>query len=226
MVTLTFIGLILLFMLLDLFVMRDLEKAAPSLKDNKGFGYGLDHGHGDHGPGAEEILLPKGYYLHPGHAWAHVMKDGKVAVGVDDVVQSAAGNVTGVELPDTGAELKAGSGAFKIKVGGRELEIAAPIDGQVLTVNDGLAGEPGLVNSDPYGSGWIGPAPPAAGADLGLPKDGSAVEWLGSEIEKLHEFIAHYRKATSLKGMLTGASDLTWSLFQTGFLSREASKEA
>ena len=225
MVALTFIGLLVLFLLIDVFVMRDLEKVTPSLKGNKGFGYGLDHDHGG-GRSGEEILLPKGYYLHPGHAWAHVMKDGKVAVGVDDIVQSAAGRVTGVVLPEVGSALAAGAGAFKLTIGGRELEIVAPVAGKVVSVNDGLGRRPELVNSDPYGSGWICTLQPEGGAELALPRDDSAVSWLEGEIEKVRAFVKTYRKGSALRGMLTGASDLTWSMFQDGFLSRRASKEA
>src|SRR3981081_82909 len=88
------------------------------------------------------------------HEWVTV--DGKtVTVGITDFAQSQLGDVVFLELPSSGRKL-----ALRDSLGGVESvkaasDLYAPVAGRVVEVNDKLTTKPELVNSDPYGEGWI-----------------------------------------------------------------------
>ena len=89
------------------------------------------------------------------HEWARLEADGSVTVGISDHAQEALGDVVFVELPEVGAELAAGQEAGVVESVKAASDIYAPIAGTVLAVNDVLTDSPELVNSDPYGDGWL-----------------------------------------------------------------------
>ena len=88
------------------------------------------------------------------HEWVRV--EGDVAtVGITDHAQEALGDITFVELPATGKELTRGQEACPIESTKAAASIYAPAAGKVTEANSALEGDPGAVNSDPYGAGWI-----------------------------------------------------------------------
>ncbi|MDP6635458.1 MAG: glycine cleavage system protein GcvH [Phycisphaerae bacterium] len=88
------------------------------------------------------------------HEWARV--EGAVAtVGISDFAQDALGDVTFVELPNIGADLAKGDEACAIESAKAAASIYAPLTGKVTEVNAQLEDDPGLINSDPFGQGWI-----------------------------------------------------------------------
>jgi glycine cleavage system H protein len=91
--------------------------------------------------------------VHSGHAWARV--DGKdVTIGVDELVPAVLGPVEAVELPSAGWRVACGDTLFRLRRGGRVVELPAPVSGTVLAGNSALEREPGLVNEDPFRRGW------------------------------------------------------------------------
>lgn len=98
------------------------------------------------------LRLARDVRLHPGHSWARIDRD--VAVGVDDLVQAALGPVEGVELPADGTHVSRGQRLFRLRHGERTVDVPSPVAGTVLTVNSQLVGHPGLINSEPFASGW------------------------------------------------------------------------
>lgn len=88
------------------------------------------------------------------HEWLAI--EGDVAtVGITDYAQSQLGDVVFVELPESGTEFEAGAEAAVIESVKAAGEIAMPVAGTVVEVNEALVDEPELVNSDPMGSGWF-----------------------------------------------------------------------
>jgi glycine cleavage system H protein len=88
------------------------------------------------------------------HEWITV--DGKsVTVGITDFAQSQLGDVVFVELPSTGRKLDAGGGFGVIESVKAASDLYSPVGGRVTAVNEKLATTPELVNSDPYGDGWL-----------------------------------------------------------------------
>ena len=89
------------------------------------------------------------------HEWLRQEEDGSVTVGITDHAQSALGDLVYVELPEAGQELTAGGEMAVVESVKAASDVYAPVSGSVLDVNDELADDPELINSDPYGDGWI-----------------------------------------------------------------------
>jgi glycine cleavage system H protein len=89
------------------------------------------------------------------HEWARSEPDGSVRVGITDFAQDALGDVVFVSLPDVGAQVSRGQSLGEIESTKSVSEIYAPFDGEVVARNDELDSRPDLLNSDPYGEGWI-----------------------------------------------------------------------
>ncbi|MHB1250970.1 MAG: glycine cleavage system protein GcvH [Acidimicrobiales bacterium] len=88
------------------------------------------------------------------HEWAKA--DGQVVrIGITDYAQDALGDVVFVDLPKVGTEVAAGGALGEIESTKSVSEIYAPVSGTVTKVNDVLVTAPEVVNSDPYGEGWI-----------------------------------------------------------------------
>ncbi|GAA2341626.1 glycine cleavage system protein GcvH [Dactylosporangium salmoneum] len=88
------------------------------------------------------------------HEWCSV--DGEIAtVGITAFAAEALGDIVYLELPEVGAELTAGQACGEIESTKSVSELYTPVTGEVLQVNDALSAEPGLVNTDPYGEGWL-----------------------------------------------------------------------
>jgi glycine cleavage system H protein len=88
------------------------------------------------------------------HEWLTV--DGKsVTVGITDFAQSQLGDVVFVELPSPGRKLEAGDAFGVIESVKAASDLYSPVPGRVTAVNDKLAAKPELVNSEPYGDGWL-----------------------------------------------------------------------
>ena len=80
---------------------------------------------------------------------------GVVYIGVTDYAQGELGDIVFVELPKVGAKFKKHDVFGTIEAVKAVSELYAPVGGEVLEVNPRLDGEPALVNSDPYGDGWM-----------------------------------------------------------------------
>ena len=88
------------------------------------------------------------------HEWLKI--DGDIAtIGVTDYAQSQLGDVVFVELPKAGRTLKKGEAAAVVESVKAASDVYAPITGEVVAVNDALAADPALVNSDAGGKAWF-----------------------------------------------------------------------
>jgi glycine cleavage system H protein len=100
------------------------------------------------------------------HEWAQSSADGTVRIGITDFAQDALGDVVFVSLPDVGQQVAAGQALGEVESTKSVSEIYAPIAGQVVARNDQLEGQPDLLNSDPYGAGWIVEIQPVNAAEI------------------------------------------------------------
>ena len=89
------------------------------------------------------------------HEWVRRSGDDTVRVGITDFAQSALGDVVFVQLPDVGTQLTAGESFGEVESTKSVSDLYAPVSGKVSAVNSDLDGSPQLVNSDPYGGGWL-----------------------------------------------------------------------
>lgn len=91
----------------------------------------------------------------PEHEYIRDTGDGIVEIGITDYAQGELGDVVYVELPKVGASFSKHDVFGTIEAVKAVSELFAPIAGEVTEVNDRLDQEPALVNSDPYGAGWM-----------------------------------------------------------------------
>jgi glycine cleavage system H protein len=89
------------------------------------------------------------------HEWVRRSGDDTARVGITDFAQSALGDVVFVQLPDVGTEVTAGESFGEVESTKSVSDLYAPVSGKVSAVNGDLEGSPQLVNSDPYGAGWL-----------------------------------------------------------------------
>jgi glycine cleavage system H protein len=89
------------------------------------------------------------------HEWLASTATTTVRVGITDYAQQQLGDVVFVELPEVGKTVSAGDPVGEVESTKSVSEIFAPVDGEVTAVNSALDGSPELINSDPYGEGWI-----------------------------------------------------------------------
>lgn len=110
------------------------------------------------------------------HEWARVESDGTVTIGISDHAQGALGDLVFVEVPEVGKSLTKGGAAAVVESVKAASDVYSPISGEVVAANDALSGSPELVNSDPYGAGWLFKIKPSNDSELQQLLDAKAYE--------------------------------------------------
>jgi glycine cleavage system H protein len=95
------------------------------------------------------------------HEWARQEED-RVIVGVTDHAQDQLGDVVFVGLPDPGSEVRAGEPFGEVESTKSVSDVYSPVSGTVVAKNERVEQSPDLINSDPYGEGWLIAVEPAA----------------------------------------------------------------
>ncbi|HWG61599.1 MAG TPA: glycine cleavage system protein GcvH [Streptosporangiaceae bacterium] len=88
------------------------------------------------------------------HEWVSI-NDSVASVGITDYAQRALGDVVYVSVPGTGTAVRAGEPCGEVESTKSVSDIYSPVDGEVIEANPEVDDDPGLVNSDPYGAGWL-----------------------------------------------------------------------
>lgn len=113
-------------------------------------------------------MIPEDLRYTTEHEWV-APGTSTVKVGITHFAQDALGDIVFVQLPDPGTEVEAGQPFGEVESTKSVSEVYAPFSGTVVGRNDQLADEPELINTDPYGAGWLvqlEPADPSAIDDL------------------------------------------------------------
>lgn len=98
--------------------------------------------------------MPDDLYYHEDHSWARV--DGKkVTIGMNDFFQKEAGDIVFLDLPEEEDDVSQGEVCGKIQSRKWIGKLVAPVSGEIVEVNEDLEEDTSLINSDPYGKGWI-----------------------------------------------------------------------
>lgn len=117
------------------------------------------------------------------HEWVSALTaEGTVRVGITDHAQDALGDVVYVDLPSVGDSVAAEDSFGEIESTKSVSDLFAPIAGEIVAVNEGLEDDPALVNSDPYGEGWIIEIRPENADDLANLLDAEGYQ---AELDKL-----------------------------------------
>jgi glycine cleavage system H protein len=100
-------------------------------------------------------MNPKEYKYTVEHEWICPESKNKGKVGLADYAQSQLGDIVFLDLPAPGTQVKQGKKMGEVESVKAVSDIFAPVNGQVLELNQTVIDEPGLVNKDPYGAGWL-----------------------------------------------------------------------
>jgi glycine cleavage system H protein len=99
--------------------------------------------------------IPSDLHYTAEHEWVRRTGPDSVQVGITDFAQSSLGDVVFVQLPDVGAEVTAGEPFGEVESTKSVSDLYAPLTAKVIAVNGELEGNPQLVNTEPYGGGWL-----------------------------------------------------------------------
>lgn len=110
------------------------------------------------------------------HEWVRREPDGTVTIGITDHAQDLMGDLVFVELPEAGRKVAAGKECAVVESVKAASDVYAPVSGEVVAANAGLAGSPETLNKDPYGAGWMFRIKPSNPAELNALLDADAYE--------------------------------------------------
>lgn len=110
--------------------------------------------------------IPQDLKYTASHEWVRIEADGSITVGITDHAQEALGDLVFVEAPDAGRVLAKSEACAVVESVKAASDVYAPIAGEVVEGNPALADEPELLNTAPYGDGWIFKLKPENAADL------------------------------------------------------------
>jgi glycine cleavage system H protein len=91
------------------------------------------------------------------HEWVRTPGEtaGSVRIGITDYAQDALGDIVYEQLPEVGSTVSAGDAVGELESTKSVSDVYAPVSGEIIARNDALEGGPEVVNSDPYGEGWL-----------------------------------------------------------------------
>ena len=112
------------------------------------------------------------------HEWIRLESDGSATVGITDHAQDALGDIVFIELPLVGDKFDARIPVCVVESVKAAADVKMPVAGEVAQVNDAVADDPALVNTDPMGSGWFIRIKPANPADIEALMDEAAYQAL------------------------------------------------
>ncbi|MFC2154540.1 glycine cleavage system protein GcvH [Candidatus Altiarchaeota archaeon] len=128
--------------------------------------------------------MPEDLFYHKEHVWAKI--EGETAkVGVTDFTQQMAGEISYVQMPFDGDEVKKDDQVGTIETKKWTGNLYTPLSGTVKATNENLLDDPSIINSDPYGEGWIFELDLSDSKEAESLMQGKDVEaWLKEEIAK------------------------------------------
>lgn len=99
--------------------------------------------------------IPAELLYRDSHEWVRYDDDGTAAVGISDHAQAQLGDMVFIELPEPGMSYEQGDACAVVESVKAASDIYAPLTGEVIEANSALEDSPELVNTDPYGDGWL-----------------------------------------------------------------------
>ena len=103
----------------------------------------------------EGYNFPDELYFHKDHAWAKIEPNGNIRAGVNDFYQESAGDITNIDIPFEGDEVKQGEICARIQSAKWIGKFVSPVSGEIIKTNIELELNSSLINKSPYNKGWI-----------------------------------------------------------------------
>jgi len=141
-----------------------------------------------------ELNVPAGIFVSAQHAWAKILSNGTVRIGLDDLVRKIFEKVDHVELPRAAQKVEKGDTLFSLKYGDFSLDIPSPLSGKVTSVNSEHAEHPEWLAIKPFELSWMcGIEPSNLSSELPDLRIGhDSVHWYQEEIDRFHELASQF----------------------------------
>jgi glycine cleavage system H protein len=137
------------------------------------------------------LKVPMGVYYSKNHTWTYMERSGSAKVGLDDLLLHITGDVKVSPVKSKGEFVRKGDLIAEIIQKDKHMRVLSPVTGEILSINSAIEDDPGIVNEDPYGRGWICNIKPSSWiADTNscyIAED--AVEWSKRELGRLKDFL-------------------------------------
>lgn len=117
------------------------------------------------------------------HEWVRREADGTVVIGITDHAQHALGDLVFVDVPKAGRKVASGEACAVVESVKAASDVYAPVAGEVLEGNPALANAPEILNSDPYGAGWMWKLKPSNPADFDALLDAAGYQKILDELK-------------------------------------------
>lgn len=111
-------------------------------------------------------MIPEDLRYTSEHEWVRTTESGTIVFGITDYAQDALGDIVFVDLPSVDSVIEAGSTCGEVESTKSVSDIYAPVSGVVVARNDALADSPEVINTQPYGEGWLLEVRPSGTDDL------------------------------------------------------------
>ncbi len=128
------------------------------------------------GPRKGAAVNPQDLQYTAEHEWIRPAEDGVIRFGITDFAQDALGDIVFVSLPEVGTQITAGQPCGEVESTKSVSDVFAPVTGTVTARNESLDDEPGSLNTDPYGGGWL----------VEVQVEGDGVDYLDAEAYDAH----------------------------------------
>ena len=138
------------------------------------------------------LKIRRGIFYSRNHTWAYLEPSGEARVGLDDLLMHATGQVKLHYAKSPDDQINKGEYVAEIEHDGKRLQIFSPLTGRVVRTNLQVLDEPGIMNADPYGQGWLLKIMPDNWVDetKSYYLSDDAVLWFKNELDKLKDFMA------------------------------------
>ena len=187
---------------------------------------------------ANILRIPQGLFYSKNHTWMYMEKSGSAKVGLDDLLLHITGEVKFSNHKSPGEMISKGELLTEIDQNGKLLKILSPVSGRITDVNSTINENPGMLNEDPYGKGWIYKIKPSSWiTDVKACYFAEeATNWSANELERFKDFLAvsmkNYSPEPSMVILQDGGelcdhslsafSGEIWKDFETEFLNLNA----
>jgi len=149
------------------------------------------------------VAAPAGLLYDRSHAWTFMAKNGTVRVGIDDFLQHVTGPITRLVMKFPGEKVRKGEKVLSVIQNGKKLDIQSPVSGTIISRNERLNNDTGIINSSPYDDGWVYAIEPENWEKESrfMILAGKYVEYLKDEFARIRDFLA----------VMPGASDVRYA---------------
>ncbi|MFZ2285969.1 MAG: hypothetical protein WAV93_03195 [Bacteroidales bacterium] len=180
------------------------------------------------------VAAPAGILYDRSHTWTFMEKNGTVRVGIDDFLQHVTGSITRLVMKFPGEKVRKGEKVLSVIQNGKKLDIQSPVSGTIISRNERLNNDTGIINSSPFDDGWIYAIEPENWEKESrfMILAGKYVEYLKDEFARIRDFLAVMPGASDVRyaqvvlqdggefkeGLLEDFGPEIWEEFQNRFL--------